>query len=109
MGSHFAGGRALRCCIGVQMTFVPCLLGVFPWIGAGFENQGSEEEEIAARHCALAWSVVHAFAACLTSSISISSRKDAEDDVDFEDIDNGDTPATQISRLAWRVAAWPNT
>ncbi|CAJ1360845.1 unnamed protein product [Effrenium voratum] len=58
----------ILCCIGVQMTFVPCLLGVFPWIGAGFENQGSEEEEI-----------------------------DAEDDVDFEDIDNGDTPATQIS------------
>ena len=33
-----------RCCIGVQLTFVPCLLGIFPWIGAGFDVQPDDEE-----------------------------------------------------------------
>jgi len=27
----------ILCSIGVQLTFVPCILGIFPWLGAGFE------------------------------------------------------------------------
>ncbi|CAE7591702.1 FKS1 [Symbiodinium natans] len=27
----------ILCCIGVQMTFVPCVLALVPWLGAGFE------------------------------------------------------------------------
>lgn len=33
----------ILCCIGVQLTFVPCLLETFPWIGDGFDVQNDEE------------------------------------------------------------------
>lgn len=28
----------------MQLTFVPCLLGIFPWLGAGFEITESDAE-----------------------------------------------------------------
>ena len=53
-------GFAARCCIGVQMTFVPCLLGIFPWLGAGFDVVSPEEEadEGDASWTALGWTKV---------------------------------------------------
>jgi len=35
----------ILCCIGVQMTFVPCVLALFPWLGAGFEPTYEERQE----------------------------------------------------------------
>lgn len=34
----------ILCCLGVQLTFVPSLLAIFPWFGAGFEPEDAERE-----------------------------------------------------------------
>eukprot|EP00913_Durusdinium_trenchii_P027283 g25597.t1 len=67
----------ILCCIGVQMTFVPCLLGIFPWLGAGFDVVSPEEE-------------------------ADEGDEEEEEDIGHEELEE-DTPATRNSLRHVRV------
>ncbi|CAK9073433.1 unnamed protein product [Durusdinium trenchii] len=71
----------ILCCIGVQMTFVPCLLGIFPWLGAGFDVVSPEEE---------------------ADEGDASWTEEEEEDIGHEELEE-DTPATRNSLRHVRV------
>eukprot|EP00438_Fugacium_kawagutii_P033895 Skav220984 [mRNA] locus=scaffold1541:63132:74381:+ [translate_table: standard] len=84
----------ILCCIGVQLTFVPCLLGIFPWLGAGFDAAQSDDEVLDDAAPNATW---------LKSGFAVGEvlyeEEGEEDDIGNEDLEE-DTPETRQMKLS---------